>query len=146
MIPGFVDIGGPLKVLPSGVHTATIAEVETRFAVSEPRKHLFSGLKLGLAALRRAGCRVIYLDGSFVTEKNIPNDYDLCWETNGVIVDKLDPVFLDFSYKRQKQKEKYYGEYFPANFIADGTLSFYNFFQTDKYTGKPKGIIRICLS
>jgi len=40
MIPAFVDIGGPRKVLPPGVHNATLEEVEKRFAMSDHRKYL----------------------------------------------------------------------------------------------------------
>jgi hypothetical protein len=58
---------------------------------------------------------------------------------------KLDPVFLDFNNKRQKQKLKYFGEFFPSSAIADGVQPFVSYFQKDKYTGKKKGIIRIQL-
>ena len=44
------------------------------------------------------------------------------------------------------QKAKYMGELFPASTIAaTGGLSFLEFFQTDKDTGRPKGIIAIDL-
>ncbi len=143
MIPGFVDIGGPWNVLPPGVHDATLKELEARFATSDHRKHLFSGLKSGVMTLRRAGCRKIYLDGSFVTEKPFPGDFDVCWDDIGIDDTKLDPVFRDFSDIRKKQKERFYGEFFPARVLADGRHRFTDFFQTDKDTGKAKGIICI---
>lgn len=143
MIPSFVDIGGPWNVLPPGVHDATLKEVEARFTTSDHRKHLFSGFRSSVMALRRAGCRKIYLDGSFVTEKPIPGDYDVCWDSVGVNTAKLEPVLLDFSNKRKKQKEHFYGEFFPIHLLADGTHVFLDFFQIDKYTGSTKGIICI---
>jgi hypothetical protein len=143
MIPDFVDIGAPWKVLPHGVHNATLEEVETRFATSEHRKHLFSGFKSGVMALRKAGCRKIFLDGSFITEKPIPADFDVCWDSMGVDTAKLNPVFLDFSEGRKKQKEQFCGEFFPANLLVDGKHFFFDFFQIDKYTGNTKGIICI---
>lgn len=143
MIPSFVDIGGPWNVLPPGVHDATLKEVEARFTTSDYRKHLFSGFRSSVMALRRAGCRKIYLDGSFVTEKPIPGDYDVCWDSVGVNTAKLEPVLLDFSNKRKKQKERFYGEFFPIHLLADGTHVFLDFFQIDKYTGNTKGIICI---
>ena len=146
MIPGLVDIGGPWRVLPPGVHNATIEEVEKRFATSDIRKRIFSGFKNGVDALRKAGCRQIFLDGSFVMEKPIPGDFDACWDPAGVDVKKLEPVLLDFSDMRKKQKDCFHGEFFPANLAADGTNVFLDFFQTDRYTGKEKGIIRILLS
>jgi hypothetical protein len=146
MIPDFVDVGGPWRVLPLGVHDATMEEVEARFAASDQRKRIFSGFRNGVTALRRAGCRRVFLDGSFVTEKPIPGDFDACWDPSGVDVTKLDPVLLDFTGGRKNQKKRFCGEFFPINLIADGTHIFLDFFQTDRHTGKAKGIIRICLS
>jgi len=146
MLPDFVDIGGPWKVLPPGVHIATLKEIEDRFATTDHRKHLFSGFEKGVIALQKAGCRKIYLDGSFVTEKSIPGDFDVCWDTVGVNVAKLEPVLLDFSNKREKQKECFHGEFFPADCVADNKHFFLDYFQIDKYTGKSKGIICIKFS
>ncbi len=143
VIPDLVDIGGLWKVLPPGVHCATLEEVENRFAISERHKRLFSGFREGVIALRKAGCRKIFLDGSFVTEKTIPDDFDVCWDPMGVDTAKLDPVFLDFSEGRKKQKERFHGEFFPTSSIAEGKHFFFDFFQIDKYTGNAKGIICI---
>ena len=136
-----MDIGGLWKVLPPGVHNATLEEVEARFATSEHRKRLFSGFKEGAIALRKAGCRRIFLDGSFVTGKSNPGDFDACWDPKGVDITKLNPVFLDFSERRKKQKERFCGEFFPTSCTADGKHCFLDFFQVDKYTGLAKGII-----
>ncbi len=141
MIPDFIDIGGLWRVLPPGLHSATLEEIELRFATSDHRRRLFSGFKNGITALRNAGCHRVFLDGSFITEKPIPGDYDVCWDPMGVNDANLDPVFLDFSNRRKKQKDRFYGEFFPSNFIADGKHFFFDFFQIDKYTGNAKGII-----
>jgi hypothetical protein len=144
MIPDLVDIGGPWLVLPAGVHHATLEEVEAHFTISEKRKILYSGLVKGIDALLKAGCQRIFLDGSFITEKTIPGDFDVCWDPKGVDYKKLDPVLLDFSQARKKQKEFYYGEIFPSTSLADGKNTFLDFFQIDKHTEKAKGII--CIS
>jgi len=146
MIPEFIDIGGPWKVLPPGVHIAIIIEIEIRFAITNHRKYLFSGLKKATISLYRAGCKNIFLNGSFVTTKSIPGDYDVCWDTRGVDHSKLDPVFLNFNYNRKEQKLMYYGEFFPFHYLADRLNNFYDFFQIDKDTGKAKGIIKINLN
>ena len=94
--------------------------------------------------LKSAGCQTVYIDGSFVTGKEVPNDFDACWEEAGVDPTVLDPVLLTFDPGRLTQKAKYLGELFPASAIADGDgFSFLEFFQTDKETGRPKGIIAI---
>lgn len=145
MIPQHVDVGSPWKVLPPGVHDATLKEVDVCFATNPLRKALFDGFRRGCISLMAAGCSVVYLDGSFVTMKDTPGDYDACWEPAGVDVAKLDPILLDFSDKRMKQKLKYGGEFFISSNLADGSNRFLDFFQIDKYTGKKKGIIRIQL-
>ena len=89
---------------------------------------------------------VVYINGSFVTSKEFPNDYDACWEETGVDPTALDPALLTFDPGRATQKAKYMGELFPASSIAgsDG-FSFREFFQIDKGTGRPKGIVAIDL-
>jgi hypothetical protein len=145
MIPELIDIGASAKVLPLGIHEATLAEVEEHFATNEKRKRLFRGLVKACKSLRIAGCSTIYLDGSYVTGKEFPNDYDVCWNPINVDVKKLDPTFLDFSNERKKQKSKYGGEFFPSSARADGSRLFIQYFQIDKETGVKKGVIRIKL-
>ena len=92
------------------------------------------------------GCRTAYVDGSFVTAKPLPMDFDACWAIDGVDADRLDPVFLDFSNSRARQKARFGGEFFPAD-LPEGITgkTFLEFFQTDKETGAPKGIVAIDL-
>jgi hypothetical protein len=79
----------------------------------------------------------------FVTEKPIPGDFDVCWDSMGVDTLKLNPVFLDFSEGRKKQKEMFQGEFFPVHLPADRKHTFLDFFQIDKDTQNAKGIICI---
>jgi hypothetical protein len=146
MVPELIDIGGPWKVLPPGTHEASLVDVEASFATNPSRRAMFQGLVTGVEALRRAGCKVLYLDGSFVTEKDFPGDFDACWEPHGVNPLALDPVLLDFSNGRRRQKQKYRGEFFPSSSRADGTRTFLEFFRVDKYTGEAKGILRLVLT
>jgi hypothetical protein len=146
MIPDLQSIGGLWKVLPKGIHNTSLEEVAARFATDDHRKRLFEGFCLGVGALRRAGCKIVLLDGSFVTDKPKPNDYDACWDTASVDDTKLDPVLLDFSDNRKAQKQKYLGEFFPESSKADANKTFRDFFQIDKYTGQQKGILSIKLN
>lgn len=105
-----------------------------------------SGLRAALENLKGAGCQTVHINGSFVTSKDLPNDYDACWEETGVDPAALDSVLLTFDPGRATQKAKYMGEPFPASIIADTDgLSFFEFFQTDRDTGRTKGIIAIDL-
>jgi hypothetical protein len=141
VIPEFQSDG----LLPSGVHTATWQEVCQRFGWNEHRRKLLEGLRLALCGLRAAGCQRAYLDGSFVTSKEFPGDFDGLWEVAGVNPQLLDPVLLDFRGLRAAQKAKYLGEMFPVipgNPIVAGQ-AWLDFFQTDKASGNPKGIVMI---
>jgi hypothetical protein len=59
---------------------------------------------------------------------------------------KLDPVFLDFSNKRQAMKNKFGGEFFPSNAPNTPTQTLLDFFQVEKFTGQAKGILLIVLT
>jgi hypothetical protein len=98
-----------------------------------------------LQALKAAVCTRAYVNGSFVTSKEVPGDFDGCRDDTGVDYDLLDPVLLEFARHRAAQKAKFDGEMFVANWGADplGTL-FLDFFQRDR-DGRPKGIVQIDL-
>ncbi len=140
-IPPFNSDGN----LPPGVHWATWQDFATRFGTTPHRQQLLKGLKSALDSLSKAGCQVVYIDGSFVTGKENPNDFDGCWDVTGVDLDLLDPILRNFDNKRAAQKAKYLGEFFPAQGEADGAgRTFLEFFQTDR-NGKAKGIVGIDL-
>lgn len=140
MIPEFTADG----LLPQGVHPATLGEVLERFGGNERRERLLMGLVEALRLLRAAGCRRVYINGSFVTSKELPNDIDVCWDIEGVDADALDPVFFDFDDGRAAQKARFGSEFFPAQ-VPEGVTgrAFLDFFQADKQTGEPKGIIKL---
>ena len=58
------------------------------------------------------------------------------------LVDGLADLFAEFEdlYRIEDR-----GEFFPSSAKGDGSRTFVNFFQTDKDTGKKKGILRIRL-
>ena len=101
------------------------------------------GLKSALDSLKSAGCTIVYLDGSFVTSKEQPGDFDGCWESSGVDFQRVDPILIDpidLRNGRKKQKMKFLGELLPD----DDTHRFLDFFQKDREQ-RDKGIVRIDL-
>ncbi|MFD0084199.1 DUF6932 family protein [Priestia megaterium] len=132
-----------------GIYEMEWEDFEKCFGYTFKRQALLSGLKRGLNILKKHGCTTVYIDGSFVTEKRVPGDFDACWDTKDVDLDilkKEEPLFFNFAHKRKGQKIKFKGEFFPANYTADGKgTKFLDFFQKDKYTGEPKGIVSINL-
>jgi len=87
----------------------------------------------------------LYVDGSFVTDKPIPQDFDACWNPQGVALSKLDPILKVFAAGRVAQKAKFGGELFPSTAVVhpSGT-TILDFFQRDR-DGVAKGIIEIDL-
>ena len=133
--------------LPAGVHSATWDEFRDRYGGNERRRTLLAGLKAALDSLKEADCQTAWVDGSFVTAKEEPNDFDACWEPNDDLdVEVLDPALLDFSHLRRAQKARFGGDLFVADEIAasregDAPITFLEFFQRTRETGQTKGIV-----
>jgi hypothetical protein len=140
LIPEF----DPRGLLPKGIYSANWQEIVKRFGGNRQRRQLLRGLKEALDLLRGAGCRRVYLDGSFVTDKELPNDIDVCWDVDRVDPMSLDSVFFDFDNGRAAQKERFGAEFFPAQ-APQRLKTFLDFFQIDKETGEGKGIIELLL-
>jgi hypothetical protein len=151
MIPKFNQKGN----LPPGIHKATLAEVQKRFGWTPYRRELLKGLRRVLRQLVQAGCVCFYLDGSFVTSKVIPGDYDGIWVCDGVELDKVPPLLRaidsngmplsDMQKWKAAMRRKYKGEVFPMDSTQVGPGTFLSLFQKDKSTDEPKGIIEIDL-
>jgi len=135
-IPDFDSNGN----LPPGAYTVSLEEIEER---TERRQQLLTGLKAAIANLAQAHVKRVWIDGSFVTAKDEPNDIDGCWEyDNDVDVDALDPVFLDLHPPREAMKDKLGVDFLIANIpLSDaGDKSVEEFFQIDR-DGNRKGIL-----
>jgi len=56
----------------------------------------------------------------------------------------LAPAVLDFAEARRSRKAAFGGELFPAEAVADlAGRSFVEYFQLDRHTGDPKGIVEL---
>lgn len=130
--------------LPPGEYYASLDEVEAVYGCStDRRKLLMQGLREAASNFELSGVRTLWIDGSFITDKEEPNDIDGCWEYMPVVdMKKLDPVFLG---SRKVMKNKYGLDFFIANIIeARSGLPFPKFFQVNR-GGDPKGIIVVTL-
>ena len=141
MLPDFDPATG---YLPAGVHPADWGEISSRFGTNSHRARLLDGLGRAVRVLAGAGCRTVLLDGSFVSNKPLPDDYDAAWDPAGVDPGKLDSVLLDMKNKRAAMKVKYGGEFFPATAHAAPGIRYREFFQADR-NGVVKGVVEIDL-
>jgi len=143
MIPDFDENGN----LPPGIHWATWEEFIHRFGTTQRRLRLITGLELAMEQLQAAGCRSVYINGSFVTSKPDPNDFDACWDREDVDTDYLRthaPRLFNYL-DRDAQKATYKGEIFPSDQpVGIYSLVSLDFFQRDR-RGNKKGIIAIDL-
>jgi len=145
IIPPFDNNGN----LPPGIYYCSWDDFVERFSTNPRRSRLILGLKKAIEQLKAAGCRTIYINGSFVTQKPEPKDFDACWDFEGVDINYLRreaPVLLNLYDKRAAQKAKYGGELFPSDLVVDeaGTSAF-DLFQVDINSNR-KGIIAIDLT
>lgn len=140
MIPALSDNG----LLPPGIHGADWAEFSERFGTTAKRRMLLGGLKRLIAALGVAGCKALYVDGSFVTAQERPNDYDACWDVEDVKIERIDPVLLNFSTPgKQAMARKYRGDIrLASGSPVETILRYLEFFQIDR-DGNAKGIVKL---
>src|ERR1035438_6958766 len=119
--------------LPPGSHEASWTEFVARYAHTERRVTIMRGLYDALLSLETANCRLVYVDGIFVTSKLEPGDFDACWSRDGIDRDRIDPIFLNFDRGRAAQKARFGGELFPAD-LPEGLSGrkFLDFFQRDR--------------
>ena len=128
--------------LPSGEHRATWPEVLDRFGWNPVRRALLDGMQEALVLLAAAGCTKVWLDGSFVTAKDEPGDFDAVWADDGGDEERLDPIFYEFAHGRRAQKLRFGGELFPNWIDASSHSRFVDFFQHDSER-RSKGIVVI---
>ena len=63
-----------------------------RFGWNNRRRFLLRGMYRALTNLRAAGCVAAVIDGSFVTNKEEPGDYDLAFDPAGMNGSLVDPI------------------------------------------------------
>ena len=102
------------------------------------RKGLLKDLREALVSFGRGGCKSVSIDGSFVTKKDNPNDYDATWDNEGVNYDFIDPVPVNFKDGNDAMKRKYGGEFYPDTLLSKKGISLLDFFQIDRRQRKKK--------
>ena len=101
-------------LLPDGVHEATWEEIRARYGWNPTRVEILTKLELVVQHFKQAGCRSMHIDGSFITNKEEPGDFDACWDNTGVRADLIAPILLDQSRKgRDAIWHKYSGDIKP---------------------------------
>ena len=71
MMPPFEEYG----LLPPGVHWTFRDEFLQRFGTRRWRLRLAPGIRAAIENLKDAGCLTVYVNGSIITAKEVPNDF-----------------------------------------------------------------------
>jgi len=134
--------------LPEGIHEMGLEDFKKQFVYNNRREQIFKGFLKLIKDLRAINCKTVFVDGSFVTLKELPGDIDVCWDDDDEInLDLLDSdyqIFFDMDPPRDAQQSRYHADVFPANTYEGGSgMMFKDFFQQHKDTGNAKGIIKI---
>lgn len=142
MLPEHDDSG----FLPVGVHAATWSEFEAHFAGTARRRALLALVRPALAHFAKAGARLAYVGGSFVTLKPQPGDVDVVIAVEGLDASRVHPTLLDLSPSgRIVQKAMFGAEFFPDLLVEDESgLPFVAFFQQSR-DGRRVGIVALDL-
>lgn len=135
-IPSFSSDGN----LCEGIHQTTWQEFANHFGFTTKQQQILLGLKAALMELKQANCKIVYIGGSFITNKPEPNGFDGCWDpvsTDLAALERNAPTLLKLT-NQEEQKAEYGGVLFPS-------MDFEEFFQQDR-EGNPKGIVAIDLN
>jgi hypothetical protein len=141
MIPDFRD-----GRLPPGVHDATLKEIRYKLGWGQRRKNLIDGLEMALRLMRDCGIERVYVDGSFVTDKDRPGDIDGCYDVPpGANIGAMYPIFPWTPANRQMSKAMYGVEFYPSRDPATRSGEpFISLFQKDR-DGHRRGIVSLRL-
>jgi hypothetical protein len=145
-----------LKYLPNGnltpgVHPMNWDDFVDEFGYTNHRKMLIDGMKKAINALKKCSCERLYIDGSFVTKKLVPKDWDGCYDEAGMHMQKLRKefaIFYNISPPRQEQKDIFKGEVLPASLEIRFPLpekTIIDCFQLDINDDSSKGIVQLSL-
>jgi hypothetical protein len=136
--------------LAEGIHEMSWDEVSKTFDFSLKRKELLAKLREVVVLLKAYGCTCLYLDGSIITDKLSPGDWDACYDAPIGLLNELrkqDPIlFSNNAENKKKRKEKYGGDLFFAGLsVNPERMSFIEFFQQIRDSDEKKGIVKINL-
>jgi hypothetical protein len=142
MIPEWLTNGD----LPAGVHFATLREIEDRLNFNPRRQRLLAGFQRACEQLLTAGCGLVYLDGSFVTRKEHPGTsmpVGTCRTRMTTSSTRSSGIF------REAVRRRSNGSWASSSRaqLPEGATgrAFIDFFQVNKLSGEPKGIVAVRL-
>jgi hypothetical protein len=128
-MPPFTEQG----YLPPGIWPMTWQEFCNHYGYNTRRINLLSGLMSALKLLTPLGCDTVHVGGSFITNKEKPNDIDGCFDGMSINLALIDPIFTE----PDEQKAR-----FGCELRIDSMSQFQGFLQKNS-SGQSIGIIAL---
>ena len=123
-IPPFNEHG----LLPAGLHVCTLGEAELMFCWNDYRRDLWRKLGAVLTEFRQRGFLFpLLIDGSFVTDKNIPGDVELVLDLAQADEEVSDQVILYAFHHSQRLHTEFNIDFYPN--LPGSDSNFARFFQ-----------------
>lgn len=139
-------------ILPPGIHDCSLSEIEAAFAWNAHRQQLLQNFQRCLASeIRPRFLDPLVFDGSYVTDKDLPDDIDAVLDLSAADVGHAYQG-LAFMVQNQARLKSSYSVDFWVNLPGIGRNDFCAFFQyvgvkTAKFKGMdpkdPKGVLRL---
>lgn len=143
MLPNFDEHG----FLPEGVWDCSLAEFVSRFAVfrrSDRRLKFSSRLEFFLEEMFKTDwIQEVIVDGSFVTEKNEPNDIDLILALKSEFETAHIPFWLSQRLDAKRLRKIYKFDVFIEIYGTTGYKNKLDFFQSVRDSALRKGVVRL---
>lgn len=142
MIPDFREDG----YLPEGLHVATDAEITFRFgSATSQRRRLILRLRRWIELSRLVQAQRFFVDGSFVTNKDVPNDLDAVVWLPGDFASRvsrgdLEALELETMLVTRRPEELFAAE---DRHDWDDWLEFFS--RTRESDGRRKGLVEVIL-
>ncbi len=129
----------PNGLLPTGIHACSLDDIDARFTWNEHRISLFTNFMLFLESeLRPHFPYPIFFDGSFVTDKELPDDTDVVLDLSNAPDDRKWGALV-FMQQHQQRLMSQYRVHFWIN--LPGNSDFSAFFQyVGIKTARSKGL------
>ncbi|MGI8883223.1 MAG: DUF6932 family protein [Pyrinomonadaceae bacterium] len=145
MLPNYDENG----FLPEAVWDCSLEELQTRFAAfrrSDRRLKLFAELEKFLAEIIKTNwVKEIIIDGSFVPEKEEPNDIDIILALHKSTANIETPFWIENTLDRTRLAKKYK---FDVMVVLDQSRKYQvnlDFFQQVRQSDLRKGVVRLTL-
>jgi hypothetical protein len=115
-------------LMPAGIYTCTLGDACAALCWNARRRQIWDGLARFLAKMAQRGLTSpIYLDGSFVTDKERPGDVDLVLDLVGASADELREGLMLFA-EHDAIKQEFDVDFW-LNLPGHGQSDFSAFFQ-----------------